>query len=115
MSARSSLPPKPDLDGPKNNDICFGDKKCVGTKHLRTVVKHELKSNAMSDFSPTVLQGVLKKLEGRKFFVSDGNDGWREASMNETSKEISKVYRGERSKLQEKASTSKGNENEDKL
>jgi hypothetical protein len=78
-------------------------------------VKHELKSNALSDFSPTVLQGVLKKLEGRIFFVSDGNEGWREASMNETSKEISKVYRGERSKLQEKASTSKGNENEDKL
>ena len=90
--------------------MCFGDKKSTGFKHLRTVVKHELKNNALSEFSPSVLQGVLQKLKGRKFFISDGKDGWRQASENETSKEISKVYRGERSKLQEKESKGEGNE-----
>lgn len=113
VSAPTSLPPKPDLDGPKSTDVCFGNKKSVGSKHLRTVVKHELKSNGLSEFSPTVLQGVLQKLDGRNFFVPDGNDGWREASMKETSKEISKVYRGERSKLQDKESKSQDEANDD--
>lgn len=118
LGARSSLPIKPDLDienppnGPKNNDICFGDTKCTGTKHLRTIVKHELKSDPQADFSPTILNRVLQRLDGRTFFLSDGNGGWKVASKNEITKEIAKVYHTEKSKLEEKQSRSKGNGDE---
>lgn len=100
------LPEKPNIDddgdtdtSPKENDVCFGSLKCLGTKHLKTAVKRELKADPQLEFSRTILKSIYQRLEGRKFFVSDGSGGWREASKGETRIEISKVFNAEKSKL----------------
>lgn len=101
---------KPNLEDnnsrtPKVNDVYFGKAKCVGTKHLKTIVKRELKSNPNLEFSPTVLKTIHQRLDGRKFFIPDQSGDWREASRNECRSEISKVFHMERSKLQSKGRT----------
>ncbi len=113
IAKKNTLPPKPDLGdedelrGPKGNDVCFRDSKCTGTKHLRTIVKHELKSDPQAEFSPILLNRILQRLDGRDFYVPDKNGGLKEASKNEITKEISKLFHSEKSKLQEKNAKSK--------
>jgi hypothetical protein len=67
-------------------------------KHLRTVIKRELKPDPKLDFGPSVLESILKRLGGRRFYVSDGANGWIKATADETADEISKVFLAEKGK-----------------
>ena len=106
ISTRSSLPPA-DLaieeNGkslhPEDTDVCFGDPKSVGVKHVRTVIRKDLKPNPDLEFGPVVFKAVQKRLSGKRYFVSNGSNGWREATPKETKREIAKIFRSEKARI----------------
>ena len=87
---------------PMDIDVCFGDPKNLGVRHVRTVIKREIKPDTELEFGPSVLASIKKRLAGRGFFVSDDAGGWRRASASETANEISKLFIAERAGQREK-------------
>jgi Signal peptide peptidase len=97
MSKASEKPShSSDAAGPKENDVCFRRPNNTGVKHLRTVIRRELKSNPKLEFGPIVLESIRKRLPSRGFYVPNGAGGWRAATSSETAQEISKLFRAER-------------------
>ena len=99
--ARSSLDRK-DSRVPMDIDVCFGDPKNLGVRHVRTVIKREIKADIELEFGPSVLASIKKRLAGRGFFISDGAGGWRRATASETTNEISKLFNAEKAGQREK-------------
>lgn len=81
-----------DDQGPSITDICFFRKKHGGNAHLVRAIRGMLIKSPNAVWGPPAYRAIKKHLVGRRMFVSDGNQTWRQASQLERRENIEKYF-----------------------